>query len=532
MITKVKINNYRRFANFELSPRAGMNILVGGNEAGKSTLLEAISLAASGRINGRWAQEEVNPYWFNAQVVQKFFEDRASDIFAPLPEIDIEIYFGQKDTETQRLRGLYNSEGIDCPGLRLRVVPDDECESELEEYFRDNTIPHIIPTELYKVIWEDFSGQPRTRQPIGVGHSTIDSRTIRSTAGIDSRTRQMLRNFVTREESIKIALQHRQAKIGITDGVLQDVNKRIQDDGDTLGVGLQMDQSANSNWDTAVTPQIGNIPFALLGQGKQVHAKVTLAMSKNAQTNRFVLIEEPENHLSHTSLMELVDRIEQTSNGRQTFISTHSSYVLNRLGLERLHLLHNGKPTSITIGELTEDTVSYYQKQSGYDTLRLVLADKVVVVEGPSDEMIFNDAYKSVNGVEPRANGVDVIALGTRGKRALELSLALDRKVAVLRDNDGKEPQHWVQAAQEYLQPGVREMFVGNLENGPTLEPQFVNSNDESKLRRVLGVAEGDDLVAYMIGNKTDAAWRIVCSGERFDYPAYILDAVRFIDAD
>lgn len=110
-------------------------------------------------------------------------------------------------------------------------------------------------------------------------------------------------------------------------------------------------------------------------------------MSRSAETTAYALVEEPENHLSHTSLTKLVSRIEELAGSRQIFLTTHSSFVLNRLGLDKLVLLHRG--TKAAIEALPPDTVKYFKRLSGYDTMRLVLADKVVLVEGPSDEMVF-----------------------------------------------------------------------------------------------------------------------------------------------
>lgn len=48
-IEKVTIENYRCFeGEFHFPLKEGINILVGNNEAGKSTILEAIHLALSG----------------------------------------------------------------------------------------------------------------------------------------------------------------------------------------------------------------------------------------------------------------------------------------------------------------------------------------------------------------------------------------------------------------------------------------------------------------------------------------------------
>lgn len=49
------------------------------------------------------------------------------------------------------------------------------------------------------------------------------------------------------------------------------------------------------------------------------------------------------------------------------------------------------------ITELDPTTVSYFQRLPGYDTLRLVLAKKVVLVEGPSDEIIFDASIRIVS---------------------------------------------------------------------------------------------------------------------------------------
>ncbi|SPS02746.1 ATP-binding protein [Cupriavidus taiwanensis] len=53
----IKIREYRIYTDFTLSPNAKLNLIVGGNEAGKSTLMEAIALA----LTGRSASEELNP---------------------------------------------------------------------------------------------------------------------------------------------------------------------------------------------------------------------------------------------------------------------------------------------------------------------------------------------------------------------------------------------------------------------------------------------------------------------------------------
>lgn len=64
-IKKVKIQNFKCFKNFDLDLNKNINIIVGNNESGKSTLLEAIHLALTGVLDGKYLKNEINSYLFN-----------------------------------------------------------------------------------------------------------------------------------------------------------------------------------------------------------------------------------------------------------------------------------------------------------------------------------------------------------------------------------------------------------------------------------------------------------------------------------
>jgi hypothetical protein len=326
---------------------------------------------------------------------------------------------------------------------------------------------------------------------------------------------------------------HRSARHNISETALADVNERIAAEGAKLhdkDLGLQMDQSAGATWESSVVPHVGDIPFALAGQGQQAAIKVALAMNRSAGTTAYVLIEEPENHLSHTSLTRLIARIAALAGKRQVFITTHSSYVLNRLGLDRLRLLHAGQATSFSA--ISPDTVRYFKRLSGFDTLRIVLAHKLVLVEGPSDEMLFERAFRDKHGMTPIAAGIDVVSMaGVSLARALELAAALGRRAAGIRDNDGKPPAHWEAKVAEHLAPCVRELFIGDPANGETLEPQLTGVNDDVALRAALSITDSDKTtVEWMTENKTEGALILAESAATITFPDYLLKAIEFIE--
>lgn len=104
-ITKVQILGYRRFRNFTFEPERGANIIVGGNEAGKSTLLEAMTLGLTGRVNGIRATEYLNPYWFNQSMVHEYFANQPHERgHRDAPEFRVDVYLDVDSSELEKLR--------------------------------------------------------------------------------------------------------------------------------------------------------------------------------------------------------------------------------------------------------------------------------------------------------------------------------------------------------------------------------------------------------------------------------------------
>lgn len=533
MIEKVRIRGYRIFKDETFWPQPKMNILVGNNESGKSTLLEAIGLALTGRVNGRPAAEELNPYWFNSGLVEEFFAARAVGLAPAAPTIDIEVFLENRDEFAHYMLGGHNSNlpTTEAAGVRVRIEPNPEYGVEMEAHFASGTA--IIPVEFYSVDWRTFGDRVLTARPKELTTAIIDSRTIRSSNGVDYHLRQILSDHLKPEDKAQVSLAFRQVKEEMTEQHLKSVNedmKRLEGALDDRNISLAMDQSSRTSWDASVTPHVAGVPFAMSGQGQQAAIKIVLAMSRSADSARVAMIEEPENHLSHTSLNVLVKRIEELAGDeQQLFITTHSSFLLNRLGLNGLQLVSNGAVS--TFDQINPDTVKYFQKLPGYDTLRMMLADRFVLVEGPSDEILFERFYKDETGRFPMQDGIDVFSMrGLSLARCLELAKVTGKRCAVLRDNDGVDPGDLIIELGDLVNNTTRVPFIGDPGLGYTLEPQILRANpDEAQMRRVLGITEKANVCTWMSNNKTEAALRIAESDISLTAPLYFVDAIKFI---
>ncbi|WP_440714241.1 ATP-dependent nuclease [Gordonia sp. FQ] len=536
MIEKIRISGYRKFKNVTIEPHEQFNLLVGDNEAGKSTILEALTLALTGRINGRHAAEELNPYWFNQDVVAAFFADRANGRPVAPPEITIELFLADRDDLQRKFFGAHNTDvpTRDCPGVTLKIIPNPEYGEEMEEHFKSDS--SILPVEYYLIDWRTFGDHPLVAKPKELAVAVIDSRTIRSTSGVDFHLRQMLHDHLDASEKAKVSLAFRKVKEQMTTEHLSEVNEKVEKlDGalDGRSLSLAMDQSVRGSWDANVVPHVAEIPFSMAGQGQQAAVKISLALGQKASAARVVMVEEPENHLSHTGLNKLLRQIEDLlGDEQQLFVTTHNSYVLNRLGLDNLVFVCDGQTSSFT--EISHGTVNYFKKLPGYDTLRMVLADRFVLVEGPSDEILFELFYSKSKGKRPIQDGIDIISMrGLALARCLELARALGKTCAVLRDNDGIDPVEIVAGLSSLVESGKREVFIGSVADGKTLEPQVLTANtDDALMRRALGVTDRANLETWMTNNKTEAALRLAETTESIQAPTYFAEAIEFISAN
>jgi putative ATP-dependent endonuclease of OLD family len=254
---------------------------------------------------------------------------------------------------------------------------------------------------------------------------------------------------------------------------------------------------------------------------------------KHDKTNeaQILLIEEPENHLSHTKLNELLNDIVKNVPDKQVIISTHSSFVSNKLGINNLILLNAN--TSIKLLDLDQKTYDFFKKLPGYNTLRFILCKKVILVEGPSDELILQKAYLKRRDNLPIEEGIDVISCGLSFKRFLDIALKLNIKVAVLTDNDGNYEENIGKKYKEYMDTPNILICASDNNDLNTLEPQFVEVNDIELLKSIFNLRRSVDknsIISYLIKHKTDWALKIFeldgRNSYKINYPDYFEEAI------
>lgn len=532
MIKQLILKNFRVFPHLSINFNDGLNVLVGDNEAGKSTVLEAINLALTSRFFGQHISVDLSEHLINRVARTKYVDDMQSGITAVLPEVMIELYL-EESTLTAALMGTNNSLELNSPGVRLCASFNQEYATEYAEFIREPAKVTSVPIEYYKIEWRDFSGRSLNSRSLKITSSLIDASRIRLKSGADYYLQRIISRNLSDQQRVQLARSYRsQQESFANDPAIAEINTVLdtrKDEITSKRLTLEIDSSQSSAWENSLAPHLDHIPVTQAGSGEQNMLKILLALSPDSSDAHIVLIEEPENHLSFSSLNRLIKKIGEKCENRQIIISTHSSFVINKLGLDQLMLLGNHKV--MRLNELSEDTQKYFKKLSGYDTLRLVLSKKVILVEGPSDELVVQRAYRDTHeGRRPIEDGVDVINVrGLSFKRFLEIADLLELNTVVVTDNDGNPSA----VDEKYSQFDGRvhiKICRGDDPSLKTLEPQIAHVNPLTLMEEILGrlFATEDELVTFMTksDNKTECALLIHDTLRTVTMPKYIRMAV------
>lgn len=528
-INRVKITNYRALRSIDLNLGPAMNIIVGDNETGKSTLLEAINLALTCQINRRNAQYELHPHLINSDSVDHFITQHQKGNAVEPPKLIIEIFFEDEEVLAE-LKGTNNSEGDDVPGIKLHIALSDSRQTEFAAYVSDPTKLNSVPIEYYDIDWKNFAdGEMRNHKKL-IKAAMIDPSSISNSYGTNKYMLELARDILTAKQQGDLALSYRTMRdIFRSDPNVDAINTELAAKTGTISqktLSMEMDTTTRASWDTGVMPHLDGVPLTLVGKGEQNAVKIKLALENNSSC-QILLMEEPENHLSHTNLNKLISHISKQAHGKQLIVTTHNSFVLNKLGVD--HVLMFDGVKGVTMDDLPEDTKQYFQKLPGYDTLRMILSHRTILVEGPSDELVVQKAYKMVHGVLPMQNGVEVISVRSLAfKRFLDIASLMNFDVRVVTDNDGDHAGVLAKYA-DYLEEDNITLCCDDDIIFPTLEPQLLKANGRALINTILDKTYDTDaaLLAYMEGNKTTVALKFLETEIEFTIPGYILDAVR-----
>ena len=530
-ISKIRVQNYKLLKDVLIPINPDINISVGENDAGKSTILEVISIITSGKLNGYAFSKQIKDNMFSIDVRNAYIASLTGATPSAPPKIIMEAYCEDVDA---RYSGSNNSLSENSSGIRVVAEFDNQYEPVYIEMLKAGEVIDI-PVEFYLVDCKYFSGEPVNYRNCPIKSVFVDTTRKDYSGVVDRFVSENITQYLSPEDQVDLSIAYRKVRADFSGSdAIKKLNEELRKgqalNGRSVSLGLK--ENDVDEWKRQMAISINTIPFEQIGFGTQNIIKVELAIAHDAEEVNMILMEEPENCLSHTNMAKLVHRVSSTE-GKQIFISTHSSFIANKLNLGNLLLVEKGavKP----FRDLPSETVGYFKKLPGYDTLRLVLAEKVILVEGPTDDLIIQRAYKDKKGCLPSENGIDIIAIDSLAfKRYCDIAVILKKKIAVVTDNDGNIAANIDEKYREYKDSPYVRIFYEKNENLNTIEPSVLATNCDvdgvptANFKAVISCGtslikrDRNGILGFMTKNKTKWAERVFDAEASIHYPPYI----------
>lgn len=301
IIYKLKIINYKLFQNITIEMNDDINIFVGENDSGKTTILEALSMVLTGKINGGSIMNRLNLDWFNATVRTEFKQAIENGQTPELPTIEIEAYFsGVTDEQIaiKNFKGTNNSLHEDIEGVKLEIVFDCQYATAYKQLLAEHKIKDI-PVEYYKVNFRSFANPDYYVSTTSKKVACIDTTKKDYGPVLNRFVSSSINEYLTEEDMTELRHAYRSNRHEFTgnQAVIR-LNQKLQEshsfDGKKISINLR--ESGIDEWKSDMSVSLDGIPLENSGFGTQNMFKAELFLLQNTDVD-ILIIEEPETNL-------------------------------------------------------------------------------------------------------------------------------------------------------------------------------------------------------------------------------------------
>ena len=198
------------------------------------------------------------------------------------------------------------------------------------------------------------------------------------------------------------------------------------------------------------------------------------------------LIEEPENHLHRSMQIALSHILFLDDKYQYLFMTTHSPYVLAEMDQVNLVRIYNeDKIVSKSVLYTVPTKFKSQRKMMNRGLVEAIFADKVLLVEGPSENVLFGKVLSEINPFY-EADGIYILPVGGFGfKPYYEILNALQIDNIIKTDNDLRK----IKSKEEYSVLGFSRLnnYIGEKilpvapirENGVEAKRRLYDDNQE-----------------------------------------------------
>ena len=418
MLKSIKIKNFRSLKNFNMEFNQGLNVIIGENDAGKTSLIDSLKILFSKK------KIDVND-----------FNEIENPVTIELEDIDY-TYFMESKVSEDTLNNTYKIK----PSIEKANQIKEELESEefnsldendqkiiLKKYssifnvtFRSNSKVETLKENIIKELEEDEFTEVKTlNYPI----SFLGSREFENIDSFFENTffKEVKENIWDYEIEGKTINQHIDEYIEnfkeeqLNNENAQELNTQLKEflpDFKEINPIVTSEPKLNLKINVELL-NTNNQQMLLEKMGDGTNRRTTLAIFKHKKDkNDLVYVfDEVETHLHIKAQLDVLRLLKDLSKeGKQIIITTHSPFLINQVNLDEIKLISLDAERGSQIFELDSTTQTQITLANlGIMNIDLFFTSKLLIVEGESELKFIPIMYEKLYGYPITQNFLKIV---------------------------------------------------------------------------------------------------------------------------
>ena len=520
-IKSLYISGLKKFNEITVQFNEHMNIIVGENEAGKSTILEAIKIVLNQMYKN--TDKSILKDLFNKTQMDTFKADPSIEIL-PKIEIELDLVLDPTEKNTEYFFGE-NSRNTEATfGIKFECAFNEEIGANLADVINSGEIPY----EYYNLSWKTYSNQQYYLIKRPLNFIAIDTSENDTNSSFNYFNKTLFNSRYSEKEKIASKNKFRNE----LNKMFKSIDLEDLDEHRKFGIN-----DKKVILESVLAVYEDSIALENKGSGMSSLIKTQIALDKSKNNLDIVSIEEPENHLCHTTLLKMLSEIEKRQSDSQIIITTHNNLIASRLNLKNVIWVTDNEAKSLD--NISEDDANFFIKADNNNFLQILLSKKAILVEGATEFLLLPKIYQQITGRTIEDDEINIISCnGISYFRYLNIVNDANKKIVVLTDNDNNNAK--IEESTNYNNEHQNQhIFLDVNTDNWTWEKCFYVLNQQA-LDSLIEVEENANYLFHkkyygkvlgkMLNNKVDTAYIMLNSGIDFEIPQYIQDAIKWLN--
>ena len=424
-LTSLSVHGFRSLASVDIDFDPGITVLVGENDAGKTSVMRCIDLAVgiaqpeAGDVTHGHATMEISLRLDGVQVTRQWrrndghLEAAAASITLTEPlrqalvdELEADTFDIDDPDCAMRVRDVASLVGIviransNMQNVKARVIEALQSDADtfagsvehLAEIIRldgrqlddaSQFFDRLFMTDLKRDIWAERLDDGATILE-HVARRVDEHATAVSTRMNDGDALGHLRTFLPRLEAVRVHTepQHRDLQFATRFMLVEN--------------GREVDLSSKGDGTKR------RVTMALLELRRRLE-------QATRRTSTYVF-DEPDTHLHASAQVDMFETLRGfTASGHQVIVTTHSPFLLNAVPAHQVRLL-GIRESHTRVRRIDDGEAQRVLSSLGIENTHLFFARHVVLVEGPAEEAFLNAFWASRLHASPQASLIKIVS--------------------------------------------------------------------------------------------------------------------------